>query len=187
MVKYWNTVMKWCNNKDFHLIMVKLCNEYGEIVEIIHTSSHCEIVKHTSGDIIFAKWQNGATVILIFVSPLFCAPLQRRGPIPLPDFIWRIYRFVSVRCRIDHLIVLRAAWRPFDAVSPCWFWFIHFFFTFLLPPPTPGWFIPFCNLLILATPWCSYTGDILYYLCANVTYTTFTSAIKSLYERFAKV
>ena len=47
--------------------------------------------------------------------------------------------------------------------------------------------VPFCNLLILAIIWCSYTGDILYYICATVTYTTFTSAICYPHEHFAKV
>ena len=74
MVKWWNTVMKWCNNKDLHLIMVKWCNKSSEIVQIIHTSSHGEMVKHTSGDILSAKWKNGETVILTFVSPLFARP-----------------------------------------------------------------------------------------------------------------
>ena len=69
--------MKWCNNKDLHIIMVKLCNEYGEIVDRIRTSSRGKIVKHTSGYILFAKWHNGETVILTFVGPLFYAPLQQ--------------------------------------------------------------------------------------------------------------
>ena len=54
-------------------------------------------------------------------------------------------------------------------------------------PIYAGGFIPFCNLLILAIALYSYTGDILYYLCANVTYKTFTHAICSPHERFAKV
>ena len=69
--------MKWYNNKDLHLIMVKLCDEYDKIVQRIHTSSHGEMVKHTSRDILSVKWKNGETVILTFFSPLCCAPLQR--------------------------------------------------------------------------------------------------------------
>ena len=155
MVKWWNTVMKLCNNKYLHLIMVKWYNKYGEMVQIIHTSSHGEMVKHTSGDILFAKWQNGETVIFIFVILLFCAPLQRWAPIPLLDsIIYWILRLVSVRCRVDHIIVSQAAPTPFDAVPSRWFWLIHFFFTFLPPLPTPGGFVtssfsPFINVPIL--------------------------------------
>ena len=67
--------------------MVKLCNEYGEMVQRIHTSSHGEMVKHTSGDILSAKCQNGEMIILTFFSPLFYTPLQRWGHIPLIDSI----------------------------------------------------------------------------------------------------
>ena len=56
MVKWWNIVMKRCNNKGLHLIMVKWCNKYDEMVQRIHTSSHGEMVKRTSGYILYAKW-----------------------------------------------------------------------------------------------------------------------------------
>ena len=35
--------------------MVKCCNEYGEMVQIIHTSLHGEMVKHTKGEILFGN------------------------------------------------------------------------------------------------------------------------------------
>ena len=70
-------MIKWCNNKDLHLIMLKWYNRYGEMVHRIHTSLYGEMVKHTSGDILFVKWKNGETVILTFVSSLFHAPLRR--------------------------------------------------------------------------------------------------------------
>ena len=68
--------MKWCDNKYLHLMMVKLCNEYGKMVQIMHTISHGEMVKHTSVDILFEKWENGETVILTFVIALFHDPLD---------------------------------------------------------------------------------------------------------------
>ena len=80
MVKWWNTVLKWCNNKDLHIIMVKWCNKYGEMVQIINTSSHGEILKHASRYILFAKCQNGETVILTFTSPIFHESLQQWVP-----------------------------------------------------------------------------------------------------------
>ena len=168
--------------------MVKWCNESGEIVQIIHTSSHGEMVKHTSGDILSAKWQNGETVILTFISPLFCAPLRRWGPSLLLDSTRCCTRcLVYGQCRVDLLIFPRAAPTPLDDVYPRCVRSIRFFFTFLPPLPTPGGFAPFCNLLILAIAHCSYTDNILYYLCATVTYTTFTSAIWSPHDLFAKV
>ena len=158
------------------------------MVQRIHTSSHGEMVKHTRGDILFSKWQNGETVILNFISPLFCAPLRRWGPSPLLDSI-RCYtrHLVYGQFRVDLLIFPRATPNPFDAVYPHCVRLIRFFFTFLPPMPTPGGVVPFCNLLIIAIARCSYTDDILYYLCATVTYTTFTSDIWSLYDLFAKV
>ena len=126
-------------------------------------------------------------IILTFISPLFRAPLRRWGPSPLLESIsCRIRHLVPGRCRVDCLIVPRANPTPFDAVPLRFFRSIHFFFTFLPPPPTPGGFVPFWNLLIIDTPRCSYTGDILYYLCATVTYTTFTSSIWSPHDCFAK-
>ena len=59
MVKYSGGMVKWCNKKHLHIIMVKWCNEYVAIVQIIHTSLHGEMVKHSSGDIIF---KNGEMV-----------------------------------------------------------------------------------------------------------------------------
>ena len=188
MVKWWNTSMKWCNNKDLHIIMVKWCNKSGEIVLIIQTSSHGKMVKQTSRDTLSAKWQNGETVILTFIIPLFCAPLRRWGQSPLLDSI-RCFtrRLVYGQCRVDILIFPRAAPTPLYAVYPHCVWSMYFFFTFLLPLPTPGGFVPFCNILIIAIAHYSYADDILYYLCDTVTYTTFTSAIFSTHDLFAKV
>ena len=63
--------------------------------------------------------------------------------------------------------------------------------TFLLYLPSTtantGGVVPFCNLLILSIVRCFYNGDILYYLCATVTFTTFTSAIWSPHGNFTKV
>ena len=67
--------------------MVKWCNKYGEIFQRIHTSSHGEMVKHTSGYILFEKWKNGETVILAFVIPLFHVSLRKWGPSQLLDYI----------------------------------------------------------------------------------------------------
>ena len=168
--------------------MVKWCNEYGEMVQRIHTISHGDMMKHTSGDILFTKWKNGETVILTFVSPLFCAPLQQWVPSPLLDSIsCCIRRLVSGCFRVDRIIVPLADQTPFNSVSPCCFRSKNFFFTFLLPLPTPWGFVALFNLLVLAIVRCFYTGDILYHLCATVTYTTFTNAIWSPYDRFAKV
>ena len=124
--------------------MVKWCNEYGEMVQRIHTSYHGILVKHASGDMLFTKWQNGETVILTFISPLFCTSLQLWGPIRLLDSIsCYIHHLNSGWCLIDCLIVPLADPTPINAVSPCWFWSIHFFYNFLLPQPTLGFFFPF--------------------------------------------
>ena len=144
--------------------------------------------KHTGRDILFEKWKNGETVILTFVSPLFCYPLKWWGPIPLLVSIsCCIHRLSSGRWSVDSLIVLRAAPTNFNSISPHWFQSIQFFITFLPPSQTPGEFSPFFNLLILSIARFSYTGDILYYLCATVTFTTFTSAIWSPHGNFTKV
>ena len=120
MLKWWNTVMKWCNNKDLHLIMVKWCNGYGEMVQRIHTSSHGEMVKHTSRDVLFTKGQNYETVILTIISPLFRAPLRQWGPSSLLDSIsFCIWSLVSGRYHVDPIITPQAAPTPFDTVSPC--------------------------------------------------------------------
>ena len=167
--------------------MVKWCNESGEMVQRIHTSLHCEMVKHTSGDILFAKCKNSETVILAFVIPLFQAPLQQWGPILLLESIrccfWHI---ISGWCYVYRLIIPWGALTPFDAVSSRFFWLIHFFFAFFPPPPTPGGLVPFCNLFIITIVCVSYTGNILYYLCVTVRYTTFTSAIWSPHDLFVK-
>ena len=84
---------------------------------------------------------------------------------------------VSGRCRVDCLIVPLSSPMPLYAVSPPWFWSIHFLFTFLPQLPIPGGVVPFCNLLIFAIFLRSYTGDILYYLCATVTYRNFTGSV----------
>ena len=54
--------------------MVKWCNKCGEMAQIIHKFSHGEMVKYSSGDILFAKWKDGETVILTFVRPIIHAP-----------------------------------------------------------------------------------------------------------------
>ena len=43
------------NNKYLCLVMVKLCNKYGELVQRIDTISHGEMVKYSSVDILFEK------------------------------------------------------------------------------------------------------------------------------------
>ena len=134
MAKWWNTVSKWCNNRDLNLIMVRWCKGYGKIVHIIHTSSHGEMVKHSSGDILFEKWRNGETVMLTFSALSFILPLDNgkksrflTPPASVSD--------VSGKYRIDPKIVSWAAHTPFDAVPPRCFWSILFFFTFLPPLP----------------------------------------------------
>ena len=188
MVKWWNTVMKWCNNKDLNLIMLKWCNKYGEMVQRIHTSSHGEMLEKTSGDILFTKWQNDETVILTFIIPLFRAPLRQRGTSLLLDSIsWCIQRLISGQCCIDCLIFPQAATTPFHALSHRCFRSIHLFLTFLLPPPTSGGFVHLFNLLVISVSCCSYNDNILHYLCATVTYTTLTGTIWYLHDCFAKV
>ena len=49
-------MVKWCNKKHFFICMVILWNQYGAMMQIIHTSSHGEMVKH-SGEIV--KWWDG--------------------------------------------------------------------------------------------------------------------------------
>ena len=68
------------------------------MVQIIHISSHGEILKHISGDILFEICKYGEMVILTFVSPLFNVPLRKWGPSPLIDSIscW-IFR-VCISC-----------------------------------------------------------------------------------------
>ena len=66
---------------------------------------------------------------------------------------------------------------PYMPYPPPWFLSIHFLFTFLPQLPIPGGVVPFCNLLIFAIFLRSYTGDILYYLCATVTYRNFTGSV----------
>ena len=66
--------MKWCNKKNIHLIMVKWCNKSGEMLQRIHTSSYGEMEKHLCVDILWAKWKNYETVIIIFIGPLLCPP-----------------------------------------------------------------------------------------------------------------
>ena len=78
--------------------MVQWCNEYCEMVQIIHTISLGEMMKHSRGDILFAKWQNCETVILTFTSPLFHYPLQQWEPSPLLD---------SISCFIHRLCIIR--------------------------------------------------------------------------------
>ena len=194
MVKWWNTVVKWCNNKDLHIIVVKWCNVYGEMVQIIHTSSHGKMVKHSSGDILFAKWLDSETVLYSPSSALsFTAPSDDgdRASFLTP---WSAAFIVSASvisgwCHIDRLILPRADPAPFGALSPRCFRSIHFSFTFFLPLPTSGGFVPFapfCNLLVLAIALCSYTGDILYSLCATIIYKTFASAVWSHKTAFRK-
>ena len=137
--------------------MVKWCREYTQVHMV--------------------KWWNTLAEISS-ISSIFSAPLDS-----ISCFIFHI---VSGWCHVDGLIVPQAVPMPFNAAYSRCFWLIHFIFTFLPPPPTPGGFVPFWNLLIIDTPRCSYTGDILYYLCATVTYTTFTSSIWSPHDCFAK-
>ena len=109
MVKWWNTSMKWCNNKDLHIIMVKWCNKSGEIVLIIQTSSHGKMVKQTSRDTLSTKWQNGETVILTVISPLFNALFQRWGPSLLLE---------SIRCCI-YCLCISCLWEVPSWSSNC--------------------------------------------------------------------
>ena len=89
------------------------------MVQRIRISSHGEMVKHNSRDILFAKWKNGETVILTFIGPLFRAPLRQWGPSPLLDSISCCVQYlVYGRCRVDFLIMPRAAPTTFDAIPP---------------------------------------------------------------------
>ena len=36
MVKHSGEMLQWCNNKYLHIIMIKWCNKYGEMVQIIY-------------------------------------------------------------------------------------------------------------------------------------------------------
>ena len=99
-----------------------------------------------------------------------------------------IQRLVSGRCRVDRLIIPQSFPTLSDDVSPP----LLLIDTFLLYLPyatanTGGGVGPLLKLLVLDITCCSYTGDILYYICATVKYTTFTSAIWSPHDRFAKV
>ena len=105
MVKWWDIVVKWFNNKDLHLIMVKWCNKYGEMVQRIHPSSQGESLKNASRDILFAKWKNCKMVILTFVVPLSHAPLQQQGTSLFLD---------SVSCCI-RCFYISSLW-----AMPCW-------------------------------------------------------------------
>ena len=55
MVKWWNTVVKWCNKKHVHISIVKWWNKYGAMVQRIHTISNGEMMKHSSGDTLCVK------------------------------------------------------------------------------------------------------------------------------------
>ena len=135
------------------------------------------MVKYSSGDILLTKWRNGETVILTFVSIIFHNPTeggdQAHFLTPSYDASIVSASVLSRWCCIDLIIVPWAAPTTFDVY---------------LPPTTintgGGGFVPFCNLLILAIAICSDTGNILYYLCDNVTYKTFASAVWSLHDRF---
>ena len=175
MVKWLNTVIKWCKNIDLHLVMVKWSNEY--MVKWCREYTQVHMVKWWNTLAEISSSQNGKMAILHFFGALLRAPLE--------SIICCVCRLVYWRCRVDGLIFPRSAPTLFNSVSPRWFWSIHFLFAFLMPPPTLRGFVPFCNLL-LAIVWCSYTGDVLYYLCATVTYTTFTSSIWYPHDFFAK-
>ena len=110
MVKWRNKVMKWFNNIDLHLIMVKWCNKYGEMVQRIHTSSHGEMVKHTSGDILFEKWKNWYTHLRR--PSLWRASWLHQLP-HLPSSLWEVpcwwspmSRSNALQCRIPPLLLI---------------------------------------------------------------------------------
>ena len=95
---------------------------------------------------------------------------------------------VSGQCRDYFLIVPQAATTHLDAITPRWFWSVYFFFTLLPPPLTPGGgVVHLFNVLVLAIILCSFTDNLLYYLCDTVTYTTLTTAVWSLHDRIIKV
>ena len=174
MVKSSGEMVKWCNNKHLHLIMVKWFNNYGEMVKRIQTSSYGEIVKQSNGYILFTKRLNGDMVILAFVSPLFHIPLRWWRMSPLLD---------SIRCCIHHLCISHLWYVPhclsnFATILTNFLLFciplLLLINTFILFLPsattnTGGWG-PFCNVLLLYIACCSYTGDIVYFLCVNITY-----------------
>ena len=58
--------------------MMKWFNKYDETVQRIHTSSHDEMVKHTSRDILFAKWKKMKWLYLSS-SALFFVPPSNDG------------------------------------------------------------------------------------------------------------
>ena len=149
------------------------------------------MANHTSGGILITKGQNSETVILTFVRPLFHAPLQRCGPIPLLE---------SIRCCI-HRICINCLWAvPFWSSNLpmirsntllCLINLLILINKFILyhhssTVNTEG-FSPFCNILILAIIFCSYTCYILYYLCATLIYTAFTYSVWYLHDRFANM
>ena len=115
-------MVKWCNKKHFHIIKMKRWIKYGEMVQIIHTSSHGEMLKQNSGYILLVKWQNGKTVILTFVSPLFRDPLQWWVLSPQPGYIsCCIRRLVSWRFRVDRLFSHKTLQRPSMPYPPAAF------------------------------------------------------------------
>ena len=57
--------------------MVKWWNKPSAMLKTIHTTSHGIVLKHISGDVLFAKWKNGKTVKQLyspFVAVSFASP-----------------------------------------------------------------------------------------------------------------
>ena len=142
------------------------------------------MVKHSSGDIHLEKYKmlkrlySPSSSLSFVVHPddgdqsRFFTPSSASSNVSVS--------FIYGRYLVYNRIFPQAAPMTSDAVSPHFFQWIHFYFNFLLPFSTPGRVVPFCSLLILAIAQCSYTGELLYHLCANVKYTTFTRSFWSL-------
>ena len=156
--------------------MVKWCNKYGEMVQRIHTSSHGEMVKHTSGDILLAELKNGYTRLLW---PSISRVSWIHQLLHMPSRLWVVPCW-CYNCPTSPSNALQCHTPPLLLINTCLLY---------IPSATAntGGVVPFLNLLILAIVQCSFNGDILYYLCATLTYTTFTSDIWSPHYRFLKV
>ena len=166
MVKQSGEIVKLCNNKHLHLIMVKWCKDYVKMVQIIHTSSHGEMVKKSIRDILFSKFQHSETFILPFVRTLFHSPLWGWGPIPLIDSIrcciCRLY--IHCLCMVTHWLSYfpTSCSNAFQCRIPPLL-FIDTFLIFLHSNITNTRVeVPFVNLLIITIALCSCTGSILF-------------------------
>ena len=106
--------------------MVKRCKEYGEMMQRIHTISHGEMVKHTSEDILLAKWEKRWNVYTNLRQPSLSRPPLTMGTnlaswlhqlLHPPSRLWEepcwssnspTSRSDALWCRIPPLILINA-------------------------------------------------------------------------------